>query len=255
MPRIPIIAGNWKMNTTIEQAVELARGVRERLDGVQGAEVVLCPPFVSLAAVREAIAGSPIGLGAQNAHFQEWGAYTGEVSPLMLRGLCRYVILGHSERRRDFGESDELVQKKVAAALKAGLTPILCVGETLDERQAGQTNAVLVRQLRGALAGIEDPQGLVIAYEPVWAIGTGEAATAAQAQEAIALLRYEFASLYWPERSEAVRIQYGGSVSGDNAAELMAQPDIDGALVGGASLRAEEFLRIVQAAAEAKRGL
>jgi triosephosphate isomerase len=240
------------MNTTIEQAVGLASSVRNAVSGSTGAEAVLCPPFVSLMAVREVLAGSTIGLGAQNAHFQEWGAYTGEVSPPMLAGLCRYVILGHSERRRDFGETDEVVQKKVDAALKAGLTPILCVGERLEERRAGQTNTVLVRQLRGALAGIEDPGDLVIAYEPVWAIGTGEAATAAQAQEAVALLRYEFASIYWPERSESVRIQYGGSVSGDNAAELMAQPDIDGALVGGASLRADEFIRIVKAA-EAKR--
>jgi triosephosphate isomerase len=253
MPRTPIIAGNWKMNTTLEQAVELARSVRQQAEAVDGVEVVLCPPFVSLTAVRDVIAGSAVGLGAQNAHFQEWGAYTGEVSPLMLAGLCRYVILGHSERRRDFGETDEVVQKKVAAALKAGLTPILCVGERLEERQSGQTNTVLVRQLRGALDGIEDPQELVIAYEPVWAIGTGEAATTAQAQEAIALLRYEFASIYWPERAESVRIQYGGSVNGDNAAELMSQPDIDGALVGGASLRADEFMRIVKAAAEAKR--
>ncbi|HLF09235.1 MAG TPA: triose-phosphate isomerase [Dehalococcoidia bacterium] len=253
MPRTPIIAGNWKMNTTIDQAVDLARSVRNAVSGSTEVEVVLCPPFVSLMALREVVAGSTIGLGAQNAHYLESGAYTGEVSPVMLEGLCRYVILGHSERRRDFAETDEIVQRKVAAALKAGLTPILCVGERLEERQAGQTEAVLVRQLRGALADLADPQGLVIAYEPVWAIGTGQAATTEQAQEAIALLRHEFAALYSRERSEAVRIQYGGSVTGDNAAELMAQPDIDGALVGGASLRAEEFARIVRAAAEAKR--
>ncbi len=254
MPRTPIIAGNWKMNTTLAQAQLLARSVRGLVSDLDGVEVVLCPPFISLPAVREVLAGSVIGIGAQNAHYLESGAYTGEVSPVMLEGLCHYVILGHSERRRDFAETDEVVQKKVAAALKAGLTPILCVGERLEERQAGQTEAVLVRQLRGALADIADPQGLVAAYEPVWAIGTGQAATTAQAQEAIALLRREFAGRYGGERGDAVRIQYGGSVTGDNAAELMAQPDIDGALVGGASLHAEEFARIVRAAAEAKRG-
>jgi triosephosphate isomerase len=217
MPRTPIIAGNWKMNTTIEQAVGLARAVREQASMIDGVEVVLCPPFVSLTAVRDVIAGSSIALGAQNVHFQESGAYTGEVSPLMLAGLCRYVIIGHSERRRDFGETDELVQRKVDAALKASLTPILCVGERLEERRARQTNTVLVGQLRGALAGIEDPIGLVLAYEPVWAIGTGEAASAAQAQEAIELLRYGFASIYWPD-GPRTSTSVWSSVSGDNAA-------------------------------------
>lgn len=252
MPRMPIIAGNWKMNTTIEEAVALARAVRRSLNDLSDVEVVLCPPFISLAVVRTALDGSAIRLGAQNAHDQEKGAFTGEIAPTMLVGLCDYVILGHSERRHIFGESDEFIARKVAAALKLGLKPILCVGERLEERQAGQTEAVLLRQLRSALSGIAAPDGLVIAYEPVWAIGTGIPASGPQANEAIALIRRELAALFGPEHADAIRIQYGGSVTADNIAEFLREPEIDGALVGGASLRADEFVRIVRQAAEIK---
>jgi triosephosphate isomerase len=251
--RLPIVAGNWKMNTTIDQAVELARGMRGGLDKIEGIEKVLCPPFVSLSAVGKVISGSSIKLGAQNMYFEEKGAYTGEVSPLMLVSLCEYVILGHSERRQYFGESDEIVNKKVKAALKAGLKPILCVGECLEENEAGKTQEVVTRQIRGALAGIGYSESLVIAYEPVWAIGTGKAASGAQANDTIKLIRSALAKLYGGGSAQNVRIQYGGSVTAANIGEFTSQPEIDGALVGGASLKAAEFLRIVEQAADAKR--
>jgi triosephosphate isomerase len=252
--RLPIIAGNWKMNTTVEQAIELVQEMRGRLDKIEGVEKVLCPPFVSLTAVSELIADSSIRLGAQNLYFEEKGAYTGEVSPLMLAGLCEYVILGHSERRQYFGETDEIVNRKVKAALKVGLKPILCVGERLEENEAGKTEEVVTRQVKGALAGIDSPQGLVIAYEPIWAIGTGKAATGEQANTTIGLIRHTVSQSYSKQFAQAIRLQYGGSVTSANIAEFVAQSEIDGALVGGASLKAMEFLRIVEQTAQAKRG-
>jgi triosephosphate isomerase len=235
--RLPIVAGNWKMNTTIKQAVELVKEMRDKLDKVDSVEKVLCPPFISLAAVKELVAGSSIKLGAQNMHFEEEGAYTGEISPMMLKDLCEYVVLGHSERRQYFGETDEIVNKKVRAALKMGLKPILCIGEKLEENEQGRTAEVVTRQIKAALAGVDSPMGLVIAYEPIWAIGTGKAATSEQANAIIGFIRQIIAQLYSEEIAQAIRIQYGGSVTSANIAEFITQPEIDGALVGGASLR------------------
>ena len=251
--RLPIIAGNWKMNTTIDQAVALVTDMLRSLDKVQGVEKVVCPPFISLHAVRPLLADSSIKLGAQNLYFEEKGAYTGEISPLMLSGLCQYVILGHSERRQYFGETDETVNRKVKAALQAGLTPILCVGESLAENEAGKTEEVVTRQVTGALLGIDSPRDLVAAYEPIWAIGTGRAATGKQANDTIGLIRHTVSRLYGEQAAQALRIQYGGSVTGANTAEFISQPEIDGALVGGASLKAADFLSIVQQSADAKR--
>jgi len=251
--RTPFIAGNWKMNTTVAQASTLVAEMRERLDRVEGVEKVLCPPFISLATIGELLRGTSIKLGAQNMYFEEKGAYTGEVSPLMLSQLCEFVILGHSERRQYFAETDELINKKVGAALKIGLTPILCVGEKLEEKEAGETAEVVARQVRGALEGIESPQGLVIAYEPIWAIGTGKAATPPESNDTIGLLRRTVAQLYGEEFAQGVRILYGGSVTASNIAGFMEQPEIDGALVGGASLKAEEFSSIVEQSTAIKK--
>jgi len=251
--RTPFIAGNWKMNTTVAQASTLVAEMRERLDRVEGVEKVLCPPFISLATIGELLRGTSIKLGAQNMYFEEKGAYTGEVSPLMLSQLCEFVILGHSERRQYFAETDELINKKVGAALKIGLTPILCVGEKLEEKEAGETAEVVARQVRGALEGIESPQGLVIAYEPIWAIGTGKAATPPESNDTTGLLRRTVAQLYGEEFSQGVRILYGGSVTASNIAGFMEQPEIDGALVGGASLKAEEFSSIVEQSTAIKK--
>ena len=251
--RTPFIAGNWKMNTTVAQASTLVAEMRERLDRVEGVEKVLCPPFISLATIGELLRGTSIKLGAQNMYFEEKGAYTGEVSPLMLSQLCEFVILGHSERRQYFAETDELINKKVGAALKIALTPILCVGERLEEKEAGETAEVVARQVRGALEGIESPQGLVIAYEPIWAIGTGKAATPPESNDTTGLLRRTVAQLYGEEFAQGVRILYGGSVTASNIAGFMEQPEIDGALVGGASLKAEEFLSIVEQSTAIKK--
>ena len=251
--RLPIIAGNWKMNTNIEEAVKLVQEMKDRLDKVEGVEKVLCPPFVSLAPLRALLTGSSIGLGAQNMYSEEKGAYTGEVSPVMLIGLCQYVIIGHSERRQYFAETDEIVNKKLQVALRFGLKPIVCVGERLEENEAGKTEEVVTRQVKGALAGIDAPQDLVIAYEPIWAIGTGRAATEDQANETIGLIRQVVARLYANEFAQNLRIQYGGSVTSTNIVGLMTQPEIDGALVGGASLKATEFLSIVEQSANATR--
>jgi triosephosphate isomerase len=250
--RTPIIAGNWKMNTSVEAAAALVKEMRDRLNQVEGVEKVLCPPFVSLAALRELIKDTSIKLGAQNMHFEEKGAFTGEISPLMLANLCDYVILGHSERRQHFGETDELVNKKVQAALKARLKPILCVGERLEENEAGRTEEVVTRQVKAALAEIGSIEGLVIAYEPIWAIGTGKAATGEQANATIGLIRHIVTQLYGGQIAQAMRLQYGGSVTAANIAEFISQPEIDGALVGGASLKATEFLTIVRQAADIK---
>jgi len=244
--RLPIIAGNWKMNTTVEEAIKLVKDMQDGLDKSKGVESLLCPPFVSLTEVSKLISGSSIKLGAQNLYFEEKGAYTGEISPLMLAGLCEYVILGHSERRQYFGETDEIVNKKIKAALKAGLKPILCVGEKLEENEAGKTEEVITRQVKGGLDGVAASEGLVIAYEPIWAIGTGKAATAEQANTTIGLIRRTVSQLYGEQFAQAMRIQYGGSATSANIVELMSQPEIDGALVGGASLKATEFLSMVE---------
>ncbi len=252
--RTPIIAGNWKMNTTVDEAVALVKEMREELDGIQGVEKVLCPPFISLLAVKEIIAGSSSKLGAQNMHYEEKGAYTGEISPLMLASLCHSVILGHSERRQYFRETDELVNRKVQAALKAGLRPILCVGERLEENEAGRTEEVVTTQVRAALAEVDLHNGLVIAYEPVWAIGTGRAATGEQANATIGVIRHMVSGLYGEETAQMMPILYGGSVTSANIAEFISQPEIDGALVGGASLKSADFLGIVRQTASNKGG-
>jgi len=251
--RVPLIAGNWKMNTTVSEAIKLVNEMRSRLDEITNVDKVICPPFISLAPVRELIKGSSIKLGAQNLYFEEKGAYTGEISPLMLAELCEFVIIGHSERRRYFNETGEIVNKKIRAALGAGLTPILCIGERLEENEAGRTEEVVTEQLWSSLTGIDYPRGLLIAYEPVWAIGTGKAATGEQANETISFIRRNVAKLYGEEIAQDVRILYGGSVTAENAAEFINQPEIDGALVGGASLKATQFLSIVTQTSEIKQ--
>jgi triosephosphate isomerase len=250
--RLPVIAGNWKMNTTVTEAVALVKSMQERLEEIKGVQKVVCPPFISLTAVAELVRDSSIELGAQNMHFEDKGAYTGEVSPLMLSGLCQFVVLGHSERREHFGEGDVMINKKVQAALKAGLKPILCVGEKLEENEAGMTIEVISRQIRADLNGMTSAGGLVIAYEPVWAIGTGRAASGGQANDTIGIIRKLIAEIYSDEVAQGLRILYGGSVNSANVAEFISQPEIDGALVGGASLRAEEFVSIVEQTARIK---
>jgi triosephosphate isomerase len=252
--RRPILAGNWKMNMTIAQATDFVRDIRRGLNDIKGVDRVLCPPFTALAPVKDLLSATQIGLGAQNMHWEERGAYTGEVAPGMLKELCQYVILGHSERRAYFGETDEGVNRKIKAALANGLTPIVCVGETEAEYDAGQTEQVVSGQVRGCLEGLaaEQVAGLVLAYEPIWAIGTGKAATAAGAGAVIGLtIRGTVARLYNEAVAQAVRVQYGGSVKPANVAEFMAHPDIDGALVGGASLK-PDFVELVRIAAETK---
>src|SRR5579884_299359 len=232
------------MNTTVGEAVELAEALRASIDGIESVERGVCPPFISIASVSERRAKSWIGVGAQNVSYEEKGAYTGEVAPMMLEGLCGYVILGHSERRQHFGETDETVNRKVKAALAHGLVPIVCVGEDLRQNEAGETLGVVTRQVRAALDGVEPTDRLVFAYEPIWAIGTGRAATAADADKVIGGIRAIVARVWNADAAEALRIQYGGSVTPANAAELFARPEIDGALVGGASLRAADFTAI-----------
>ncbi|MBI4772134.1 MAG: triose-phosphate isomerase [Chloroflexi bacterium] len=249
--RRPVVAANWKMNKTASEAVDLARELVAQIQPFAGVERILCPPFTALAAVAPLLKDTGIALGAQNMHWEKSGAYTGEISPLMLAGLCQYVILGHSERRQYFGETDEGVNKKVKAALAHGLTPIICVGENLAENEAGKTGEVVARQTRAAYAGLSAAEALetIMAYEPVWAIGTGRAATPAGANAVIGLhIRGVLSDLYASGVADAVRVQYGGSVTAANAVDLMAQPDVDGALVGGASLKPAEFGAIVRAA-------
>ena len=251
--RRPFIAGNWKMNLDRAQAVALAAGVAQRSAEFGAVDVAVCPPSVYLAAVHESVAGSPVGVGAQNIYFEVSGAFTGEISAAMAVDVgCRYVILGHSERRHILGETNEDVNRKVVAALAAGLIPIVCLGELLAEREAGQTADVIRQQFDGSLAGVSAEQinGIVLAYEPVWAIGTGKVATPDQAEEVHTDLRKILADRYNTAVADAVRIQYGGSVKANNAADLLAQPNVDGALVGGASLKVEEFMGIVAAAAK-----
>ena len=251
MKRRPFIAGNWKMNLDRAKAVKLAVDLTARASDFPGVDLAVCPPSVYLDAVAAATAGSPLALSAQNMYHEEAGAFTGEISGSMLRDVgCRYVILGHSERRHVLGETDRDVNLKLMAVLKSGLIPIVCVGELLAEREAGRTGDVIRKQFEGSLAGLTAEQAgqIVIAYEPVWAIGTGKVASPAQAEEVHRDLRSLLESRYNAEVAGAVRIQYGGSVKPDNAAELLAQPNIDGALVGGASLKAADFLSIVAAA-------
>lgn len=248
--RTPLIAGNWKMNTNSSSAAELARGIAGRAGEFTDVELLVCPPSPYLALVRDAIGGATVGLGGQNMYHEASGAFTGETSPAMLSDIgAQYVILGHSERRHIFGESDEDVNKKTLAALETGLRPIVCVGELLEEREAGQTAEVIRKQFEGSLAGVsaEQIQSTVIAYEPVWAIGTGKVATPDQAEEVHADLRKQLAERYNTEIAETVRILYGGSVKPDNAAELLGQANIDGALIGGASLKVDDFLAIASA--------
>jgi len=246
--RKPLIAGNWKMHKTPEEARAFASQLLEELKEEREVEVVVAPPFVSLLPVKEALGDGPIKLAAQNVHWEREGAFTGEVSPLMLREAgCEYVIVGHSERRGYFGETDEVVNRKVKALLDVGLKPILCVGETLKEREEGKTFEVVEAQVKGGLKDLEagEVKELVVAYEPVWAIGTGRTATPHQAQEVQSFIRKLLGGLFG-EVAREIRILYGGSVKPENIAELMAEEDIDGALVGGASLKVDSFVKIVR---------
>jgi triosephosphate isomerase len=255
--RKPLVAGNWKMYKTIAEARLLVSELVPGIQAIAGVDRVLCPPFTSLLAVRALLEGTAIGLGAQNMHWEISGAYTGEVSATMLAEICSYVIIGHSERRAYFGETDETVNRKVQVALTHNLTPIVCVGETLEENESGRTSEVVSRQIKSGLGRLDLGDNnnaqkvapVVIAYEPVWAIGTGRAATSTGANAVIAdVIRPALAELYGDDFAQSVRVLYGGSVKGDNAMEFFAQPDIDGALVGGASLKATDFTAIVQAA-------
>lgn len=248
--RMRIIAGNWKMYKTVDEAEALVNDLKGLVRDASGVEIVVCPPFTALGAVRDALRGSNIELAAQNMHWEDEGAFTGEVSAVMLRNLgCMYVILGHSERRTYFGETDESVNRKVKSALSNDLLPIICVGETLKEREEGKTEEVVTRQTKAALDGIKTSgaERIVIAYEPVWAIGTGRTASADEANRVIRIIRSTVAEVFNSRIAGEVRIQYGGSVKPGNARELFSQSDIDGALVGGASLNASDFAAIVKA--------
>ncbi|MCU0609614.1 MAG: triose-phosphate isomerase [Chitinispirillaceae bacterium] len=251
MARKKFIAGNWKMNTTIDEARALAKGLVDTLGKETGVDIAVCPPYTHLLTIGEIIKGSNIKLGAQDVHWEAKGAFTGKISCAMLKSVgVTYVIIGHSEQRSYFHETDETVNKKVKATLAAGLLPIVCVGETLDERKSGKLQEVVGRQTKGAFAGISEADALkcTIAYEPVWAIGTGEVATPAQANEAHAFIRLIIASLYGNGAAGAMRIQYGGSMKPDNAKELLALNDVDGGLIGGAALKAQDFAGIVRPA-------
>jgi triosephosphate isomerase len=250
--RTPLIAGNWKMNTTVEDAVTLIKTMQPSLHKIQGVEKVLCPPFVSLVAARAIVRGSSVKLGAQNVFYEEKGAYTGEISPLMLADLCDYVIVGHSERRQHFGETDEIINKKIKAAIKVGLKPIFCVGETMAENEADQTRKVIGRQLIASSDRLYYLSGLVIAYEPIWAIGTGKSATGDDANRTIGFIRQFIHRLHGSGIANTARILYGGSVTSGNISEYMRKSEIDGALVGGASLKADDFVSIVKQASEIK---
>jgi triosephosphate isomerase (TIM) len=248
--RKPFIAGNWKMNTTVAEAEKLVLELRKGLDMVNNLEKVVCPPFISLTTVKQLIAGTSLKMGAQNMFFEEKGAYTGEISALMLAGVCDYVILGHSERRQYFNETSQTVSKKIAVAIKHGLKPILCVGEVLSEYESGRTREVVTKQVYDSLAEVPNIDSLTIAYEPVWAIGTGRAATGPAANETIGLIRSLVAKKYSSAVAANIRILYGGSVTAANIAEFVSQAEIDGGLVGGASLKAAEFVSIVKKPAD-----
>ncbi|MGZ3523932.1 MAG: triose-phosphate isomerase [Thermodesulfobacteriota bacterium] len=249
MERLPFMAGNWKMNKTVREAIDLVRELKTALSGAKGVEVAVAPPFTALFAVHQEIEGSPIGLAAQNLYWEEKGAFTGEISPIMVKEVgCHYVIIGHSERRQFFGETNETVNRRIKAALAASLKVIFCIGETLQEREGEKTFSVIEKQIEGGLKGLghKEIRNMVIAYEPVWAIGTGKTATPEQAEEVHGFIRRKLEKLYSREVSEEIRIQYGGSVTPENVRGLMDQPNIDGALVGGASLKADSFSKIVR---------
>jgi len=253
--RKPILAGNWKMHKTVAEAVALVTDMKDALLAIPGVEKVFCPPFMAVPDVARLVQGTELGVGAQDLYWEESGAYTGEVSPGMVAEFCTYVIIGHSERREYFGETNETVNRKIKAALAHNLIPIVCVGETLELREAGRTESWITEQVQAALDGLTAAQvaGLVIAYEPIWAIGTGRAATADEAERVCGeVVRATVANLYDQATADAVRIQYGGSIKPSNTAELMAKPNIDGGLIGGASLQAKDFVQIVQFTAEAK---
>ncbi len=246
--RIPLLAGNWKMYKTTGEAVELVEGLLKGLGTLNQREVLVCPPYTALDRVSKLVANTPIALGAQDLFYEKEGAYTGAIAPQMLKDVgCTYVIVGHSERRQVFGDTDESVNRKLKAALANDLRPIMCVGESKPQRDGGQAEKIVVNQVRNGLADVTaaQMQSVVIAYEPIWAIGTGDTATPADAQAMHAAIRQTLNDLYGTDTANGIRIQYGGSVKPDNVDELMAQPDIDGALVGGASLKADNFLRIV----------
>jgi triosephosphate isomerase len=251
MGRTPIIAGNWKCNMRLSSAFDLAADIASKTTDVEGVTTILCPPFVYLATVETAITMSSIGLGAQDVHWEDDVAATGEVGPSQLEEIVDYVIIGHSERRHVFGEPNEVVNRKVRAALEVGLQPMMCIGETLEQREAGETDGVLAGQVREGLDGIDIPDGFIVAYEPVWAIGTGRAATVEDADAAIAGIRNEIAALCGQSKADTVRILYGGSVTPENIGEFMAVDGIDGGLVGGASLKADVFSGIVRIASGA----
>ena len=249
--RKKIVAGNWKMNMTTAEAETLVTALKGELANFREVEVVVCPPYTALKTVSELVQGTHLDLGAQNMHWEKGGGYTGEISASMLRELyCHYVIVGHSERRQYFGETNEIVNRKTKAALASSLHPIVCVGETLEEREAGKVNEVITTQVKGSLAGLSAKELLdsVLAYEPVWAIGTGKTAASEQAQEVHALIRSILAEMFDQTVADGVRIQYGGSVKPGNAKELFGMPDIDGGLIGGAALDAKSFIDIVRAA-------
>ena len=249
-----MIAGNWKMNTTVNEAVKLVRSMLSGLDKLVSVEKVVCPPFVSLTAVRVLTKGSSVKLGAKNVFYEGKGAFTGEISPLMLAELCEYAIIGHSERRQYFGETGEIIDKKMKAAVESGLKPILCIGERLEENEARRTEEVLTRQLMASSDRLYYLGGLVIAYEPVWAIGTGRSATSEEANKTIGFIRQLISHQHGNDIADNIRILYGGSVTAANIAEFVRKPEIDGALVGGASLKADDFLSIAKQTAEI-RGL
>jgi triosephosphate isomerase (TIM) len=252
MTRTPLVAGNWKMNTNLEEAVNLIKTMQSQLNKIQGVEKVLCPPFISLMAAKNLTRNSTVKIGAQNMFNEEKGAFTGEISAHMLKDLCEYVILGHSERRQYFGETDELINKKIKAAVQHNLKPILCIGETSEENEAGQTREVLGGQLIKCSDKLYFMSGMVIAYEPLWAIGTGKNASGVDANRTINFIRQFISRMHGSGIANTVRILYGGSVNAANMSEFMHQQDIDGALVGGASLKADDFVSIVKQASEIK---
>uniref|UniRef100_A0A7C1JZ43 Triosephosphate isomerase n=1 Tax=Caldilinea aerophila TaxID=133453 RepID=A0A7C1JZ43_9CHLR len=251
--RRPMMAGNWKMNKTVNEAVALARAICEQVNHIANVDRVVCPPFIAIPAVSETLRGSQIAVGAQNMHWAESGAYTGEISAPMLKGFASYVIIGHSERRQYFAETDETVNKKAHSAVAAGLTPIICVGESLEQNERGETQSFVSNQVRAALAGFtaEQVKQIIIAYEPIWAIGTGRAATAQQANAICGdVVRKTVGEMFGGEAAATIRILYGGSTNEKNIGEIMAQPDIDGALIGGASLKVESYAAMVKITSE-----
>ena len=246
----PIIAGNWKMNTTLPEAVVLAAEIRDALENILGVQKIVCPPFISLMAVKGMLDGTSTMIGAQDLHYEEKGAYTGEISAEMLKGLCQYVIIGHSERRMHFGETDDVVSRKILAANASGLRPILCVGEGLIDREAGKAEEVVTKQLRRAVEHLSSLDGVTVAYEPVWAIGTGRAASGEEADAIMGAIRHTLGELYSKSTALEIPLLYGGSVTVNNATEFVRQANIDGALVGGASLNAESFVEIARLIAQ-----